>query len=486
MTTSAAEFRMRLVEILNILEAAGREMNNLQPLGYSIDSRTLRSGELFFAIRGENNDGHRFVGDALEKGALAAVVAGDFESSSATRCPEVKLIRVGDTLTSLQSLAAAVVRSWKGRLVAVTGSSGKTTTKDLTAAALSGSGPVIKSTGNLNNQYGLPLSVLRMESDGARAEEFKFAVFEMGMNHAGEIALLTRIAPPDIGVVTNVGAAHLEFFKSVDEIAAAKAEMVLGIRPGGTAVLNADDERVSRMRLLRQDITIYTFGFEQPADVTAREIESTGLSGTSFILVTRQGKIKVTLPLFGRHNLSNALAAAAIADMCEVPLDSIGSALETASSARMRGELLRLAGGITVIDDSYNSNPRALREMVTSLASVAGGRRIVAAGEMLELGESSADLHREAGRFIAGQKIDLLVGVRGMAREIVAGAVAADLAGDKALFCDTPEEAGELLAVECRQGDVVLVKGSRGVRMEKAVEVLKRRLGIDQVQQKVT
>src|SRR6185436_17760820 len=230
------------------------ELNSVEPIGYSIDSRRIRRGELFFAIQGENHDGHQFVGDAIAGGALAAVVSRDW--NAAPDVAEQKLIRVGDTLAALQSLAASVVNAWRGRLIAITGSMGKTTTKDLTATLLATGGRVIKTLGNLNNAYGLPLSILKMESDGSRASEFEFGVFEMGMNHTGELAALARIAPPDLAVVTNVAPVHLEYFSSVDEIAAAKSELVSGVKPGGAVVLNADDDRVARMTSLRRDLDV--------------------------------------------------------------------------------------------------------------------------------------------------------------------------------------------------------------------------------------
>ena len=297
-----------------------------EPIGYSIDSRTIREGEIFFAIRGENYYGHRFVAEALKKGAVAAVVSDEF-ASSANSTHRARLIAVADTLAALQQLASGVLGNWPGRVVGITGSMGKTTTKEMSAAALARGGSVTKTTGNLNNAYGLPLSVLKMETDGARVSDFDFAVLEMGMNHQGEISELTRIAPPDLGLVTIVAPVHLEFFSSVDAIAEAKAEMVGGIKPGGVAVLNADDERVARMRALRTDISYRLFGISNPSDVTARNIKAEGLNGTSFLLVTPRGEVEARLSVPGRHNVYNALAAAAVADFYEVPLERISEAL---------------------------------------------------------------------------------------------------------------------------------------------------------------
>jgi UDP-N-acetylmuramoyl-tripeptide--D-alanyl-D-alanine ligase len=464
----------------NVRAARGAtELAEREPLGYSIDSRTIRAGELFFAIRGDNYDGHHFVVEAIAQRALAAVVSRGFLDSEFGRQidpQKAALIMVDDTLEALQSLAHNVIKNWQGEVVAITGSLGKTTTKEMATAMLGQKGRVAKTTGNLNNHYGLPLSILKMESDEWRASDFDYAVLEMGMNHKGEIAALTRIAPPDTGVITIVAPAHLEFFSSVDEIAEAKAEMVSGIVPGGLAVLNADDERVAKMESMRYDIVSRTFGIDHDADVMAREIRNDSIAESSFTLVTPRGTIQARIPLSGRHNIYNALAAAAIADHYETPLDEIADAMGDLSAPRMRGEVLRFRGGLTLIDDSYNSNPRALFEMVSTIAANRESRRrIVVAGEMLELGPSAAELHEEAGRQIARLGIDKLIGVRGLAGEMVAGARDAGMSNEAAVFANTPEEAAEKLIREIRDGDLILVKGSRGVKTEIVVERLKQK-----------
>jgi UDP-N-acetylmuramoyl-tripeptide--D-alanyl-D-alanine ligase len=482
---------MKLGEIIQILNAETSDANAATQLsehtisGYSIDSRTVGKGELFFAIRGEVHDGHKFVNDVLQRGAIAAVVSskdsGETENQQTADAGSQTsdsrlLIFVDDTLEALQRLSASVVKDWRGQLVAITGSAGKTTTKELTAATLETIGSVIKTKGNFNNAYGLPLSILKMESDGAKSSDFDYGVFEMGMNHAGELALLTSFAPPDVGVVTNVSAAHLEYFASVDAIADAKAELILGVKKGGTAVLNADDFRVARMRVLREDLNVRTFGIEQTADVMAHDIESDGLGGTTFLLVTSGGEVKVKLPLVGQHNLYNALAAATVADFYQAPLQAISQAFAAVSSPKMRGEVTHFHEGFTVIDDSYNSNPRALVEMVKALfASTGYQRKIVVAGEMLELGEAGAELHYQAGRQIAELGVDLLLGVRGLADDIVRGARDIGMKNQAALFFATSNEAGEFLSNEVRAKDLVLVKGSRGVKTEIVVEKLKER-----------
>jgi UDP-N-acetylmuramoyl-tripeptide--D-alanyl-D-alanine ligase len=473
---------MRLSEVIAVINgavpSAGPEGFEREVAGYSIDSRAILEGDLFFAIRGEHYDGHDFAADALGKRAIAAVVSRDFALSGTGE--ELKkggaiLIPVEDTLGALQRLASSLLASWPGREVAITGSMGKTTTKEMTARCLERMGRVMKSAGNFNNDYGLPLSILKMESQGAKAKDFDFAVLEMGMNHKGEIARLASIAPPDVGVVTVVAPVHLEFFSSVDEIAEAKGELVTGIKTGGAAILNADDPRVSRMRDLRDDIDVRMFGIEEAAEVTAREIRHEGLGGTSFVMVTPRGEIEARLPVAGRHNLYNALAAAAAADYFETPLGDIASALGASASPRMRGEIISFQEGFTIIDDSYNSNPRALIEMVRTIsASKDFKRKVVVAGEMLELGETGPALHRETGNQIARLGVDLLIGVRGLAEHMVAGAIEAGLARERAIFCDTPEEAARALESRAREGDLILVKGSRGVKTEIVVQQMKR------------
>jgi UDP-N-acetylmuramoyl-tripeptide--D-alanyl-D-alanine ligase len=469
---------MQLLEILKVLGAGSQAIGDTtgDPVGFSIDSRTLRPGELFFAIKGPIHDGHGFVAEVLSRGAVGAVMNRGFHGSGRIRDNQPGLvIEVDDTLIALQRLASSVLRAWRGKEVAITGSMGKTTTKELTAAALSAAGRTVKTVGNLNNEFGLPLSVLRMESDGSRATDFDFAVLEMGMNHKGEIARLCEIAPPDVSVVTVVAPVHLEFFSSVDEIAEAKAEIVKGTKTGGACVLNADDDRVAQMRRLRADVEFRTFGIDRDADVVGRQIRSDGMTATRFLLTTRKGEAPCSLPLAGRHNVYNALAAAAVADYFEISPNDIAAALSTAVSPKMRGDVLRFAEGFTVIDDSYNSNPRALIEMVRTITDVGeASRRVVVAGEMLELGERGPELHREAGRKIKMLGIDLLIGVRGLASEIVAGAVEAGMAQDAAVFCQSPEEAGSLVEKAVRRGDLVLVKGSRGVKTEIVVQRLKQ------------
>jgi UDP-N-acetylmuramoyl-tripeptide--D-alanyl-D-alanine ligase len=348
---------------------------------------------------------------------------------------------------------------------------------------LGGAGTVLKSSGNLNTGYGLPLVLTRMISGGAKPSDYDFAVLEMGMSSFGEIARLVDIAPPEVGVVGNVGTAHIEFFGSQERIARAKAEMVDGVKPGGVAVLNADDPLVIGMRERRDDVAVISFGVESGASVTAREIAvDSSFGGSRFVLETPDGEAEVKMPLIGRHNVYNALAAAAVANYFGASPEQIASRLATSGPSKMRGELIRFANGVTVIDDSYNSNPQALlqsvRAMIEVAASRASGRRVVAAGEMLELGDHGPEMHRKCGREIAAMGVDVLIGVRGLASELVAGAVECQGNAPRLTsFCETPEEAAEMLVAGAVPGDVILVKGSRGVRMEIVVERLKAAFG---------
>ena len=446
--------------------------------GYSIDSRTIKPGEVFFAVRGERMDGHDFIKQAFEKGAIAAVVSKeklDFITSQIApdalvrdgrlRAPapsaEITLLPVEDTLVALQLLAQAVRRLWARPLIAVTGSAGKTTTKDAIAHVLATQFRVHKSEGNFNNHFGLPLMLLKLEP------EHDCAVVELGMSHLGEITALAQIAQPDTGMVTNVAPVHLEFFKDITEIARAKYELIECLPKTGTAVLNADDEFVSQFG---RDFKgkVISYGLAPSANVRAENVESKGERGSVFDVVVGNRRERASLPLVGSHNIHNALAAVAVALEREIPLSSAVASLATMAAADKRGQVVRI-GNITVINDCYNSNPKALAAMVNALADMPAKRRIVIAGEMLELGPQGEKMHRESGQHIAKKRIDVLVGVRGLAAEMVN---AAEKAGTRAEFLPNAEAAGDWLARETREGDVVLLKASRGVKLEKALEKL--------------
>lgn len=432
--------------------------------GYSIDSRTLKPGELFFAVRGDRFDGHDFVGSALERGASAAVVA----KSKVLELPEAvrqqTLLIVDEPLITLQTLAAAVRRHWGKRVIGITGSAGKTTTKEAVATVLGARFQVLKSQGNLNNGFGLPLQLLRLEP------EHEVAVIEMGMSNAGEIEALARIAVPNWGVVTNVGNAHAEnFHDAIAGVARAKYELVASLPADGVAFLNCDDPYVSQFGRDFHGKTIY-FGKGPCADLRADSLEELGVEGLRIHVRAGQHEADVQLHLLGQHNVSNALAAIAVGLEAGIPLDSCAAALATLEPGDKRGQTLAVREA-TIINDCYNSNPEALKAMIQTLMSMPGQRHILVAGEMLELGRESEALHKSCGEAAASAGVDIVLGVRGNAADIVEGA---RQAGAEAIFVETPEQAGAWLRRNLRERDVVLLKASRGVRLERALDEMKK------------
>jgi UDP-N-acetylmuramoyl-tripeptide--D-alanyl-D-alanine ligase len=445
-------------------ELRARESDPLQQpaTGYSIDTRTLSPGDLFFAVRGERYDAHDFVAAALQRGARAAVVARSKVTELLDLAHTHTLLIVDDPLIALQTLAAAVRRHWNKRVIGITGSAGKTTTKEAVAAVLGARFAVLKSQGNLNNEFGMPLQLLKLEP------EHEIAVIEMGMSHAGEIAALARIAHPDWGVVTNVGSAHAQNFPdSLAGIARAKYELVQSLPASGVAILNCDDPYVGQFGRDFHGRSIY-FGMGPCADPRASNIEELGAEGMRFQVTAAEAQATVTLPLLGRHNIWNAMAAIAAGLEAGIPLAECATAAGQLRPPDKRGEVLRI-GDATVINDCYNSNPEALKSMISTLAAMPAKRRILVAGEMLELGPESISLHRECGRVAAEAGIDLVVGVRGNAQYLVEGAREA---GALAIFLPLPLEAGEWLKAELRPGDAALLKASRGVGLEQALRVL--------------
>jgi UDP-N-acetylmuramoyl-tripeptide--D-alanyl-D-alanine ligase len=437
----------------------------LHVTGYSIDSRTIHSGDLFFAIKGEHFDGHDFVATALDNGAAGVVVARTRLLALPPELRKKPLLVVEDTLVALQYLAAAVRRHWGKRVIGITGSAGKTTTKEAVAIVLGARFHVFKSQGNLNNGYGLPLQLLKLEP------EHEVAVIEMGMSSAGEIAALARIAVPEWGVVTNVGNAHAEFFPDgIAGVARAKYELVEALPAHGVAFLNCDDAYVSQFGRGFSGKVIY-FGRGPCADPRAEHITSLGADGVRVLVRAAEEHASLHLKLLGEHNVANALAAIAVGLESGIPLASCCAALEQLQPDEKRGRVVTVRGA-KLINDCYNSNPEALQAMIGTLAAmpvIGNGRRILVAGEMLELGQLSATLHAACGKAAADAGIDVVLGVRGEASHLVE---AADKAGVQAIFFQTPEEAGQWLRENLRAEDVVLLKGSRGVRLERALDGL--------------
>lgn len=431
--------------------------------GYSIDSRTLQSGDLFFAIHGERFDGLNFVAAAFERGACAAVVSRSRTDDFPDLVKAQPLLIVDDTLAALQRLAAAVRRHWGKRVVGITGSAGKTTTKEAVAAVLASRFHVLRSQGNFNNGYGLPLQLLRLEP------EHEAAVIEMGMSAAGEIAALCRLAAPDWGVVTNVGHAHAENFPDgIAGIARAKYELVAALPRHGVAFLNCDDPYVSQFGRGFEGKVIY-FGRGPCADPRASRVASLGAEGLEMEIRADHQCADLRLHLPGEHNAANALAAIAVGLEAGVPLAVCCSALEQLRPEDRRGQVLQIREA-TLINDVYNSNPEALRSMVAMLKGMPARRRILVAGEMLELGRDAEALHAACGKAAAAAGIDIVLGVRGNASHLVESA--RDGGVQEALFLDTPEAAGAWLFGNLQPGDAVLLKASRGVRLERALDVL--------------
>lgn len=492
---------MKLKEAANLMGASAAELAaelfDKEIVDYSIDSRSVGRGELFFALsqkdydragfNGSFADGHQFVAGAFAAGALAAAVRVDHLDHEYLQPFREKLLPVDDAIHALQMFAHRVYEAWARPVVGITGSAGKTTAKELTAHLLQSSGRrILKSERNYNNGLGLPLTILRMVSAGHSPADYEVAVLEMGMSSpTHEIRRLVQITPPDVGVELMVAPVHLEHLGTIENIVAAKAELIEGLKPDGVAILNADDQLVMGMRAKHSGRTI-TFGIDHEADVSATAIEARQLGSINFWLRTPLGEAPAELPMSGRHNLMNALAAAAVATVFDMAPQAIAEGLRTFTPPRMRGEVLHFVGGVTVVDDSYNSNPRSLLSMVRTIAEVGdekaatttGGtpmprRRFVIAGEMLELGTDEQELHRQAGREIAAAGINVLWGVRGLARDILAGAEEAGLAQTR--FFDSSEEAARAVLDEVNAGDLVLIKGSRGVETDKVVKALRQR-----------
>jgi len=420
------------------------------------DSRTLEPGALFVALRGERYDGHQFVPDALQRGAAGALVEGHV----AVELPQVV---VRDALQGLTAFAAAWRHDFDGAVVAVTGSNGKTTVKEMTGSILACAGPTLVTRGNLNNHIGVPLTLSRLEA------AHRYAVVEMGANHLGEIAHLAAVARPDVGLVINAGPAHLEGFGGIDGVARGKGELFQALGMDGTAVINADDRFAAFWHGLARDAgRVVTFGVRERADFGARDVRSRVTDGgfqTEFELVTPVGRRHIALALAGDHNVMNALAAAAAAHAAGAGLEAIVAGLARMRPVAGRLEVKRLPGGIRLIDDSYNANPASVRAGLRALAGVEGQHWLVL-GEMKELGEESAQLHAEVGAFAREIGVRRLLAVGDEARHAV------EAFGAGATWFAGVDELVEALRAEATPGVTVLVKGSRANRLERVAAAL--------------
>lgn len=434
--------------------------------GVSIDSRKIEKGEIFWAIKGERFDGADFLNQAAEGGATA-VVAED--GAALLGLPAyITKIKVDSSLKALQQLAAYNRRRHAVPLVAITGSNGKTTTKEILASILKKRFDVLKNEGNLNNLIGVPLTLLKLHSD------HEAAVVEMGMNSSGEIAELTKMAMPDIGLITNIGEAHLEGLGSLENVKRAKGELVEAMRTEGTVVLNADDDAVMELASKAKG-NVVTFGLSAKADVRASGAEVDWGKGTLFMLSAGDKTLPVLLPLYGMHQLYNALAAAAVAINMGFGLEEIRESLEAFEACSGRMEIIS-EGGITIINDSYNANPSSVRSAIETMNCSLTARKIAVLGDMLEMGEDEENIHFELGSFIARQGTDILFTFGQLAKHSANGA--ADAGMDKAnIFSfDDREELSNTLIAKMREGDLILIKGSRGMRMEEITAALMKEI----------
>ena len=450
-------------ELLAITGGTAQARSDRAILGGAVDSRLVERGNLFVALPGERVDGHDFVGTALAAGA-AGVLVGRAVDAAELEGGDATVVVVDDPLRALQAVAAAWRLRFDPLVVGITGSIAKTSTKEAVATVLGAAMPTLRNEGNLNNEIGLPLTVLRLRS------EHRAAVLEMGMYVGGEIRDLAAIGRPEIGVVTAVQAVHLSRIGTIEAIERAKGELVEALPADGVAVLNADDERVRRMAA-RTAARIVTYGFADDAEVRAERVVSRGVAGMAFDLETADGRRPVEIPTLGRLAVHNALAGAAVGLAAGLPLDTIAGALAAGWSAPHRGQLVN-AGDVTLVDDSYNASPGSV---VAALELLGGlpGRRIAVLGEMLELGDDHDDGHRRVGA-AAADAVDRLVVVGDGAAGIVAGAD-----GGRAVVEHVPDRdaARDRLLATLQPGDVVLVKASRGVALDVLVDELVAALG---------
>ena len=431
--------------------------------GVSIDSRNIKEGELFIAIKGDRFDGHDFVPDAIKNGAWGALVERTALETKYEHIGGLKnILPVEDTLVALQEMSHKHRKKYSIPVIGITGSNGKTTTKEMVAGIMKQKGPVLKNEGNLNNHIGVPLTLLKIEA------RHRSAVVEMGMSASGEIDLLARLAAPDVGVITNIGPAHLEFLGTMDGVAEAKAELLGNLSATGTAVLNADDPYFETLRK-KCPGRVVSFGIENKADVTACDIEQ-GRDFTDFTLTSDGAKAKVRLRAIGRHNIYNALAAAAAATAAGMPIEAVKYGLDDFAPVAMRSEV-RIMKGRTVLADCYNANPGSVKAALETLVSVRKSNKSVAVlGDMLELGEFSADEHRAIGAAAASLGVDVLITLGPMAKHMLEGAHDGGMPKSKLFAAATHAEAAQLATRNSGNGDAVLIKGSRGMKMEKILE----------------
>jgi UDP-N-acetylmuramoyl-tripeptide--D-alanyl-D-alanine ligase len=445
-----------------IADVLGR-LERMEIRGISIDSRNIRQGELFVALKGDRFDGHDFVPDAIRKGAWGALVERNSLEKQYANLGNLKnILPVEDTLYALQEMSLTHRKKFSIPVVGITGSNGKTTTKEMLAAILATKGAVLKNEGNLNNHIGVPLTLLKLHA------EHRSAVIEMGMSAIGEIDLLARLTRPTVGVITNIGPAHLEFLGSMDRVADAKSELLLNLDRDATAVLNADDGYYENLRT-RMHGRVIAFGIANKADVIASDIRQSD-DHVDFMLRMDNTSSIVRLRTVGIHNIYNALAAASAALALEAPVDAIRNGLEDFVPVAMRSEV-KIVQGRTILADYYNANPASMEAAIRSLASLARDRKAIAVlGDMLELGSFAVEAHQNIGRIAAQEAVDCLIAIGTFSGQTIQGALRAGMPHDCVIEASTRGEAARLIMKLSSPGDVVLIKGSRGMKMEKILE----------------
>jgi len=450
--------KLTLAEIVRVTGADSNSDAEIIFDGITTDSRKITAGVLFVALKGERFNGEDFAADALKKGAAAVLVSRNFAQDV-----DGVVIKVDDTLTAYRQIAG----SWRNRfdlpVVAITGSNGKTTTKDLTAAALTQLGQVLKTSANFNNEVGVPLTLLQLNAN------HKAAVVEIGMRGLGQIAELAKFVRPTIGIVTNVNETHIELLGSIENIARAKGELVDAIPAGGTVILNADDPHVAAMKNSVADgVKVITYGLESPADVTAKNFLIGNIS-TEFVLTHAGIEYDFEIPMLGRHNVSNALAAVAAGLSLGLTIDEIQRGISTLTTTKMRFEVIR-RDGLTIVNDAYNASPASMRVALRTTAEIYDGRKIAVLGDMLELGAVSEKLHREVGAELVKNNFDTLIALGELGKFIAEGARDAGLTN--VYFVGSHEEAAQKILELVEEGDTILFKASHAMHMEKIIELI--------------
>ena len=453
---------MDKLSLKEIVQVTGAEANSDADIffeGVSTDSRRISEGMLFVALKGENSNGESFTRDAFKKGAAAVLV-----SKTAKRIPEGIVLKVEDTLEAYRQIAGAWRERFDIPIVAVTGSNGKTTTKDLTAAALNGWGHVLKTSGNFNNEIGVPMTLLEIN------EKHQAAVVEIGMRGLGQIESLAEVVKPTIGIVTNVSEAHIELLGSIENIAKAKGELVEAIKSGGTIILNADNPHTLQMKnIVREGVKILTYSLEEgAADFVAKNI-LIGSVSTEFTLDFHGKEYNFEIPMLGRHNVSNALGAIAAGYAVGLTVPEVQRGFSTLTTTKMRYEVIR-RDGLTIINDAYNASPASMRAAIRTTSEVYNGRLIAVLGDMLELGEISEKVHREIGEELVENKFDTLITLGELGKFIAAGARDAGL--KNVYTFDTHEDAAKKILELVHDGDTILFKASHVMHMEKIIELI--------------